>query len=151
MDEIIKIICERLKESKLIRYAERNCGQLLAEQPQVNFPCCLVDIVLVEYEQTGQGGQTAVADIEFTFADIYSARHDHSVLTVIDTAHQLLQDWCGDRFSPLFRTSLRRSTATPGYDEYVATYRTSFFVPKVQRTVEVLAEPSVAVASPTEI
>lgn len=145
MDEIINIICERLEKSKLIRYAERNCGQLLAEQPQVNFPCCLVDIVLVEFEQAGMGGQTAVADIEFTFADLYSAKHNHSVLSVIDAAHQLLQGWGCHCFTPLFRTSLRRSSATPGYDEYVVTYRTSFFVPKVQRTVEVLAEPSVVV------
>ena len=145
MDEIINIICRRLEEARLLRYVSRNCGQLLEEQPAVNFPCCLVDLVLAEFDQTAMGGQAATADIEFTFADLYSARRDRSVLSVIDAVHQLLQGRGGPCFSPLFRTSVRRSSATPGYDEYIVTYRTSFTVRKLNRTVEVVAEPDVTV------
>lgn len=145
MDEIVRLIVERLKEEKLIRYASRNSGQLAAEQPQVNFPCALVDIVNVEYEQTGKCGQIGTADIEFSIADIYSSRHDYSVLTVIDSVHQRLQGWRTHLFSPLIRLSLRRESNLPGYDEYVATYRTSFFVPKEENFVEVSVEPSVLV------
>ena len=66
--EIMLSIQERLAGISDLKYIDKDWGQLNTSVPAVNFPCCLIDVESVNYED-GRAMQNATATIVLTIAN----------------------------------------------------------------------------------
>lgn len=140
----------KLAEVSNLRYIDKNWNQLNFEQPPVQFPCVLIDIINVDYTQMGKLHQNATAEIEITVCDQKLTNSSHrnpnrekafSIFETLDNIHQTLQGYSPANVQPLFRTNLQKVDSNDKYECYRMTYRTGWKVEKLTDTTSAHVEP----------
>ncbi|MBQ6083004.1 MAG: hypothetical protein IJK92_01445 [Bacteroidales bacterium] len=137
----------------VLRYIDKDWGQLNEERPAVNFPCAVLDVDSVRYEDLNAGYQNAEAVLTVTIADLHTLsssagspqREDaFAIFDIIQSVHNALQHYASHSFVPLVRISMQRIPATKGYECYELKYATAFKCEAPPRNVvEVMAGLSV--------
>ena len=152
MKSVFLAVQEKLGEVLGLQYIDKNWGQLLIEQPPVKFPCALLDISSVDYQQLGGLGQFAEGVLEITVCNYRmasssarSAKKDEAYLVfdVIEAIHQKLQGWSNGEFQPLIRVGIRKLEAGASYEIYKVSFQTGWRVLKEDRMVELGVVPEV--------
>lgn len=137
MQDIIRLLIERLSSIRLLAYVSADWGQLAYDPPAAEWPCALVDISQVSLHDTLREEQTAEGIITVTVADYIDAPlHDDTpagdfaqemrIYSVIDQVHQALQGFDTAGFTPLSRRSVRRQTGRAGLRVFVVEYLTGW-------------------------
>lgn len=140
MEAIIQSIQRQLtRKVPRLRYIDRDWGQLLTENPPVKWPCALIDVQSVEYQNVKRGEQHATATFVITVCNSRtvptssrSTRKDDAYLIfeLIREIHYALQMFTNEgNFSPLMRVSLEKNIVDAGNESYNIYYRASFGIP----------------------
>lgn len=124
-----------------LQYVDRNWGQLNYEQPNVKWPCALIDMEAVEYEQLSAGALTARATISVTLADQVLTRSSaeapspadaYGIVDVVElTCHALsgfASSESGSAFQPLVLERMSHQYTDRSFDVYKLTFSTAFTV-----------------------
>ena len=150
MKNIFLSIQEKLSEIPELKHIDKNWGQLLYDQPPVKFPCALLDIAGVGYEQLGNLAQTGGGAVEITIANLYHTpssgkaprkENAYAIFDIIEIVHQLLHGYTNGEYQPLIRTKLQKLDAAAGYEIYKVVYETAWRVHKEWDTVPVQVTP----------
>ncbi len=119
-----------------LKYIDKDWEQLESEYPAVNWPCCLIDIESVEYDD-GRAVQFANATVLLTVADQRTASSSagaapaqvaeaYSTIDLVEAIDAKLHLFSNGDFAPLVRRSFRRIAAGTGYECYQVTYVTAY-------------------------
>jgi len=150
--EIMTAIQTRLKtQVAALKYIDKDWGQLDTEYPAVNWPCCLIDIESVDYDD-GRAVQVANAVVVLTVANQRTAASSadarsaqvaeaYSTVDLVETIDTKLHLFTNGNFAPLVRRSFKRIAATTGYECYQVTYLTAYKCNYPPNTVLVQATP----------
>ncbi|MBQ0112997.1 MAG: hypothetical protein KBT03_07695 [Bacteroidales bacterium] len=133
MKHLLNTILRTLKCCSNFRYIDTQWGQLDAQPPAVAFPCCLVDIESVEYEQLAHLGQTATCTISFTIGTSTLDNCPHEIFDLIEHLHCIIQGLSDKSFQPLQRTSLSHNPTSKDIDTYTITYTTAYTVTPIKK------------------
>lgn len=142
MKQIFLKIQERLAvEVTDLRHIDRNWGQLNREQPPVSWPCALIDVEDIAYEELSDGGQTAHATVSVSVcakvlsrssAGAPSPASAYDVVDLVERVHCALQGYgcqdAGSEFQPLSMERLEHQYADGSFDIYKLTFSTAFVV-----------------------
>ena len=135
--EIMTSIQARLKEQVPdLKYIDKDWGQLDTEYPAVNWPCCLIDIDSVEYDD-GRSVQTANATVLLTIANQRTTSSSSSAtpaqvaesyktIDLVEAIDRKLHLFGNGNFAPLVRRSFKRIASGTGYECYQVTYLTAY-------------------------
>lgn len=121
MEEILKKVMQRLKEEvPELKWIDLNIGQMMMENPPVDYPCALIDVPRAEYSDASAGMQVGkmVLEIELFFivrapssmaapAQLREQAFAHYSIT--QKVYRALQGFSGEYFSKLTRTSAYRN------------------------------------------
>ncbi len=135
MKEVIRDILTRLGTIKGLAYVSADWGQLSMEQPPVEWPCALVEVTVPAYVTSSVELQEARAIVSVTLADYIDAgiapdtpaeeyEREMRIYAIIDSVHDVLQGLNTQGYSPLVRTSTRKTKAVPGVRAFVVEYET---------------------------
>ena len=118
MKEIFLQIQQRLSDFiSVLKYIDKDWGQLVYDNAPIKYPCALIDIEDVQYTQLSRGWQKAVANITITVANVNlmpsssmapGKQDSYETLDLLDDIHQALQLFSGETFQPLQRTKLTK-------------------------------------------
>lgn len=121
------------------KWIDYDAGQLDVENPPVALPCCLIDIVYPQCEDTDNHQQQIVnADIVLRVAfaptgatnsaapvDIRAAALN--IFDTVEKLHKFMQSWTDNyKISPCSRNGGQREKRRDGLPVYRITYRTTF-------------------------
>lgn len=121
IEQLFKDVTDRLSQVESLRWVDLDFGQLEnpGENYAVQFPCALVDIAEVQYQDETEGNQQAVVMLAVKLAlDIYEDYHiadgveapqrdtAFQRLAMIEEVHKALQGWEGEYFTPLTRVDI---------------------------------------------
>ena len=150
MKNIFLSIQKKLSEIPELKHIDKNWGQLQYEQPPVKFPCALLDIANVDYNQLGNLAQDAGGIVEITIANLRLTNSSgkaprkeeaYAVFDIIEKIHQLLHGWTDETFVPLIRVNLQKLDATQAYEIYKISYQTAWRVYKERNLAPVQVTP----------
>ncbi len=120
-----------------IAHLDKDWGQLYYEQPPVKFPCGLLDIEEILYDQRGHGGQQAKTRLTVTVAGMRlskssgtapAAEKAYELITLLEEIHDALQLFTTGDFAPLFRSSVKKILSDSGKEAYKLTYETAYAI-----------------------
>lgn len=133
--EIMLSIQERLAGISELKYIDKDWGQLNTAVPAVNFPCCLIDIESVNYED-GRAMQNATATIVLTIANHRTVsssvtapnkEKSYYLVELTEEVERKLHLFTNGNFAPLVRTSWKKiETGTTEYECYEMRYTTAY-------------------------
>lgn len=133
--DIIQAIAARLADVKTLHYIDRDWGQLDEEQPAVKFPCALVDVEQIQFEDCLNTVQTAECDITITVAVLNfhntsrcAPKKDkgYDVFDIIDDIHAALHLYGTQNLAPLVRRSIVKIDVGKDHAVYQLTYHTAY-------------------------
>lgn len=124
-----------------LSHIDRQWGQLNRDQPQVSWPCALIDVEDVAYEELSDGGQTARATVSVSVCTKVLARSSsnapspasaYDVVDLVERVHYALQGYgcceAGSEFQPLTLERLEHQYVDQSFDVYKLTFSTAFVV-----------------------
>lgn len=152
--QVLLDVQARLQEEvPSLRYIDKDWGQLNEERPAVNFPCAIIDVDSVRYQDLSGGYQIAEAALTVTVADLRTMSSSASspqreasfgIFDMIQSVHNALQHYASHNFAPLVRLGMQRVPATKGYECYELKYTTAFKCEAPQQSVaEVMVKPKI--------
>lgn len=118
-------------------WVDKDWGQLNYAQPQVQWPCALIDIGDITYSQMGKGCQLADIQIAVTLANQRTASSSstapnpedaYRLVDLLDEVHDSLQFFRAGVSAPLFRTSQKKVFADSSIEAYQLIYQTQYVV-----------------------
>jgi hypothetical protein len=118
-----------------IAHLDKDWGQLYYEQPPVKWPCALLDIEDIQYDQRGHGGEQAKTRLSVTVAGMRLkkssgaaplAEEAYELIDLIEQIHDALQLFTTGEFAPLFRSSVKKILSDSGKEAYKLTYETAY-------------------------
>ena len=63
MEEILKKVMQRLREEvPELKWIDLNIGQMMMENPPVDYPCALIDVPRTEYSDASAGMQVGIGN-----------------------------------------------------------------------------------------
>lgn len=118
----------------LLRYVDKDWGQLNTETPAVHFPCVLVDIENVSYRHTSCG-ERADAEVVVTYANLRTVSSSatspdiavsYSGMDNLEAINDAITAIESDQHTALIRTGFSKVQAGTGYECYQMTYKVSW-------------------------
>lgn len=137
IQNILEDLIEKINKVSGLRYCGEDWGQLNFEQPPVDFPCALVDIMDAGYTSQSKGVQTAEITISITVADIRyngitanlparQAEQEFSIFTLIENVNRQIHGHGGVSYNRLSRASMKKMLREDSIREFLITYKTSY-------------------------
>ena len=137
IQNILEDLIEKINKVSGLRYCGEDWGQLNFEQPPVDFPCALVDIMDAGYTSQSKGVQTAEITISVTVADIRyngitanlparQAEQEFSIFTLIENVNRQIHGHGGVSYNRLSRASMKKILREDSIREFLITYKTSY-------------------------
>lgn len=120
MEEILNVILATLKKAvPELRWIDVNLGQMMTENPPVDYPCALVDVTDISYTTAGMKRQVGEARIEVelyfivrspanTAAPENIRKQAFEHFAVVTKVYKALEGVNGECFSGLNRVQMRR-------------------------------------------
>lgn len=152
--EIMLSIQERLAGISDLKYIDKDWGQLNTAVPAVNFPCCLIDVESVNYED-GRAMQNATATIVLTIANhrtvtssIMSPDKEKSyyLVNLTESIAGMLHLFTNGNYAPLVRTLWKKvETGTVDYECYEMRFSTAYKCDYSPRKQKIDVVPNVTV------
>ena len=140
MEAIITDIQDRIKTQVApIKYVDEDWGQLDYYTPNfpTKFPCVLIDITNIQWDNYGNKKQIGVAQIQLKIADLRLSNSSNSApagqknksnsfYTLTQIIYQALQGWTNDKtlYKALIRVSERRLQRDDGVKVVVMNFST---------------------------
>ncbi|MCD8081887.1 MAG: hypothetical protein LUF04_16275 [Bacteroides sp.] len=118
-----------------IAHLDKDWGQLYMEQPPVKWPCCLLDVEDIQFEQRGHGSEQArtrltltVAGMRLTSSSSTAPNQEkaYQLIDLIEQIHDALQNFTTGEYAPLFRSSVKKILSDTGKEAYKLTYETAY-------------------------
>ncbi|HMR84799.1 MAG TPA: hypothetical protein PKE30_16755 [Niabella sp.] len=118
------------------KYNDEDWGQLddYSANPPVKWPCCIVDVVNVQWGNIGRGGQTGLATVTVRIADLRLSNTStkapagqrnaaSSFWTLVNDVYKALEGFSGSPlYSKLILTSEARIKRDDGVRDYLMTF-----------------------------
>lgn len=137
---IISDIMEALKEAfPQVRHIDKDWGQLTIETPPVGWPCVLIDIEEVEFQDLTDLNERATVTLELTVANKRTASSSGNAkpaskaksmetIDLTDAIHRLMQGFApqGAEYAPLRVVSFYKVNDLPGAEVYRMRYLTRY-------------------------
>lgn len=150
--EIMLSIQDRISCIDDLKYIDKDWGQLNTAVPAVNFPCCLIDIESVSYDD-GRDMQPATANIILTIANhrtvsssVMAPNREKSyyLVELTEAIERELHLFTNGNFAPLVRTSWKKvDTGTVEYECYEMRYVTAYKCDYSPRKEKITAKPNI--------
>jgi hypothetical protein len=123
----------------VVKYIDKDWGQLSMDPPPVGWPCILIDFEQVDPKQLSGGDEKDTAIIVLTVANrrtTSSSAHapraakEASYITIdlTDDINDLVQGYSAGEYSPLSFISFYKQNDIPGAECYAMRYRTTYKV-----------------------
>ena len=142
MKQTLLSIQNKIAEVTQLKYVDEDWGQLdyYSPNPPVKWPCALIDIGGVNYENIGRdrtaapvNRQTGTGYVNITIANLKltnsskmapQTQKDQAFATheIIQQVHNILHGWSPDGASALIRTNFSRTKRDDGIQEYNISY-----------------------------
>ena len=129
-------IQNRLKTISTIKHIDKDWGQLGYEQPPVQFPCALIDMVNADFDLLSENAQEGDCSIVVTLAIDRTAptsgnssgnADSYKIFDLIEKVHEKLNQFEGDHFQSLQRSNIKKVYSDKKYEIYTVTYMTQIY------------------------
>jgi hypothetical protein len=160
MEDALLAVTNRLAEISQLQYVDIDWGQLdyYQQNPPVKWPCALVDVAAVTWQNLPEGVQMGNGTIRVLVADVQlSGSHQKAPLaqrqkalkihTLLSQVNQKLHTWALLQHGLLTRTSTRRIKRDDGVQLYEVLYSTNYTCKSAQQPVAKAAVIKIAVAA----